>query len=435
SQTANLFLPERGLRLLPQNYDRHRKGFVPNRTNPSRISTSPICGIIRSDIRLPFSPSLWISRKRNMWGLKVGAPLRIASVEEEGERDHFDDEFDPGAPPPFSLADVRAAIPKPCWVKDPWKSMSYVVRDVVIVFVLAAAAAYFNNWALWPFYWFAQGTMFWDLFVLAVMVAFPMYPNLSSVVGHLLHSSILVPYHGWRISHRTHHRNHGRVENDESWHPLTEKLYNNLDKMTKILRFTLPFPMLAQPVYLWGRSPGKTGSHFHPDSDLFVPKEKKDVLTSTACWFAMAAILVGLNFVLGPIQMLKLYGIAYWIFFMWLDLVTYLHHHGHEDKLPWNGVILRGGLTTVDQDYGCLNNIHHDIGTHVMHHLFPQIPRYQLVEATEAAKPVLVKYYREPKKSWPLPFPLIGSLTRSMKRDHHVSNTGDVVYNQTDPWL
>lgn len=23
------------------------------------------------------------------------------------------------------------------------------------------------------------------------------------------------------------------------------------------------------------------------------------------------------------------------LFVMWLDLVTYLHHHGHEDKLPW----------------------------------------------------------------------------------------------------
>lgn len=23
------------------------------------------------------------------------------------------------------------------------------------------------------------------------------------------------------------------------------------------------------------------------------------------------------------------------IFVMWLDLVTYLHHHGHEEKLPW----------------------------------------------------------------------------------------------------
>lgn len=23
------------------------------------------------------------------------------------------------------------------------------------------------------------------------------------------------------------------------------------------------------------------------------------------------------------------------IFVMWLDFVTYLHHHGHEQKLPW----------------------------------------------------------------------------------------------------
>lgn len=75
-------------------------------------------------------------------------------------------EFDPGAPPPFKLSDIRAAIPKHCWVKNPWRSMSYVVRDVAVVFGLAAAAAYFNNWALWPLYWFAQSTMFWALFVL-----------------------------------------------------------------------------------------------------------------------------------------------------------------------------------------------------------------------------------------------------------------------------
>ena len=33
----------------------------------------------------------------------------------------------------------------------------------------------------------------------------------------MTHASILVPYHGWRISHRTHHANHGHVDNDESW--------------------------------------------------------------------------------------------------------------------------------------------------------------------------------------------------------------------------
>lgn len=63
----------------------------------------------------------------------------------------------------------------------------------------------------------------------------------------------------------------------------------------------------------WGRSPGKTGSHFHPDSDVFVPSERKDVITSTLCWTAMATILVVLGFVTGPIQLLKLYGVPYWV--------------------------------------------------------------------------------------------------------------------------
>ena len=34
---------------------------------------------------------------------------------------------------------------------------------------------------------------------------------------------------------------------------------------------------------------------------------------------------------------------------------------------------LRGGLTTLDHDYGIFNDIHHNIGTHVVHHLFPQV--------------------------------------------------------------
>ncbi|GJV61816.1 hypothetical protein Tco_1467916 [Tanacetum coccineum] len=71
-----------------------------------------------------------------------------------------------------------------------------------------------------------------------------------------------------RISHRTHHQNHGHVENDESWHPLSEKTFKILDWITRTLRFTLPFPMLAYPFYLWNRSPGKTGSHFDPSSEF-----------------------------------------------------------------------------------------------------------------------------------------------------------------------
>ncbi|TQE04193.1 hypothetical protein C1H46_010187 [Malus baccata] len=55
------------------------------------------------------------------------------SVEEEeervndvnGGRDGEDEvEFDLGAPLPFKLADVKTAIPKHCWVRDPWRSMN-----------------------------------------------------------------------------------------------------------------------------------------------------------------------------------------------------------------------------------------------------------------------------------------------------------------------
>ncbi|XP_052187898.1 omega-3 fatty acid desaturase, endoplasmic reticulum-like [Diospyros lotus] len=353
-----------------------------------------------------------------------------------------EDEFDPGAPPPFRIAEIRAAIPKHCWVKDPWRSLSYVVRDVLVVFGLVAVAIYLQSWLVWPFYWAAQGTMFWALFVLGHDCghgSFSDNPRLNNIVGHILHSSILVPYHGWRISHRTHHQNHGHVEKDESWVPISETIYNTLDDSTKFLRFKVPFPLFAYPLYLWTRGPGKEGSHFNPNSDLFLPGERTYVLTSTICWSAMVAFLLCLSMVIGTAQVLKIYGVPYLIFVMWLDFVTYLHHHGHEQKLPWyrgkEWSYLRGGLTTVDRDYGWFNNIHHDIGTHVIHHLFPQIPHYHLVEATKAAKSVLGRYYREPRKSGPFPFHLFNYLVRSIKRDHYVSDTGEVVYYETDPQL
>ncbi len=55
--------------------------------------------------------------------------------------------------------------------------------------------------------------------------------SLNDLVGNVVHSFILVPYHGWRISHRTHHANHGHVENDESWHPVTKSTYEELEPL------------------------------------------------------------------------------------------------------------------------------------------------------------------------------------------------------------
>ncbi|GAX72879.1 hypothetical protein CEUSTIGMA_g334.t1 [Chlamydomonas eustigma] len=349
-----------------------------------------------------------------------------------------DGTFDLSAPPPFSLADLRNAIPAECWEKNTFKSIAHLVLDVGIVVALAIAAFTVNQWWAWPLYWFAQGTMFWALFVVGHDCGHQSFSNnrtLNDLVGNMVHASILVPYHGWRISHRTHHANHGHVENDESWHPVTKSTFDSMDFWAKIGRLTMPWALFAYPFYLWNRSPGKKGSHYDPSCDLFVAAEKDLVITSNAFMIGMLGVLAACTFALGIPAMINLYLIPYWINVVWLDVVTYLHHHGSHDKgekMPWyrgeEWSYLRGGLTSLDRDYGIFNKIHHDIGTHVIHHLFPQIPHYNLEAATEACKPVMGPYYREPVKSGFFPTHLIEPLVRSFKNDHYVEDSGNIVF-------
>jgi acyl-lipid omega-3 desaturase len=62
------------------------------------------------------------------------------------------------------------------------------------------------------------------------------------------------------------------------------------------------------------------------------------VMTSNACMLGMAALLGGLTWQLGALAMFKLYFVPYWVNVVWLDVVTYLHHHASsdpEEKMPW----------------------------------------------------------------------------------------------------
>lgn len=108
--------------------------------------------------------------------------------------------------------------------------------------------------------------------------------------------------------------------------------------MARVGRLQLPWSMFAFPFYLWKRSPGKTGSHYDPDCDLFVPAERNMVLTSNAFMIGMLGIIGASAIKLGIPAILNLYVLPYWLFVVWLDVVTYLHHHGSHDameKMPW----------------------------------------------------------------------------------------------------
>jgi omega-3 fatty acid desaturase (delta-15 desaturase) len=191
----------------------------------------------------------------------------------------------------------------------------------------------------------------------------------------------------------------------------------------KLIRFYAP--LIAYPVYLFKRSPSRAGgSHFNPSSPLFKPNEKNDILTSTAAILTMVACLGWFTFQFGAIAFFKFYFVPYLVFVIWLDLVTYLHHT--EDNIPWyrgdNWYYLKGALSTIDRDYGIFNNIHHNIGTHVAHHIFHTIPHYYLKDATEAVKPILGDYYRISHE------PIWKSFFKSQQVCHYVPDQGDEVY-------
>ncbi len=328
---------------------------------------------------------------------------------------------------PFTIQDVRAAIPKYCFEPSTWRSLSYFFRDVVVVTGLYAIAYKLDSWWFYPIFWLMQATMFWALFVIGHDCghgSFSRHKWLNNLIGHISHSFILVPYHGWRISHRTHHKNTGNIDTDESWYPVTERKYDEMQWWEKFLRFDLTL-LLAYPLYLFRRSPERPGgSHFHPASPLFRESEKWDVITSSIWCAAMVALVAAGTFTWGWLWLVKFYLIPYLGFVVWLDLVTFLHHT--DDDIPWyrgkDWYFLKGAISTIDVDYGLINDIHHNIGTHVAHHIFLTIPHYHLLEATEAIKPVLGTYYRKSDRS------LWAAFWDAKENCHYVSNTGSKIY-------
>ncbi|MCB1315822.1 MAG: DUF3474 domain-containing protein [Leptospiraceae bacterium] len=356
----------------------------------------------------------------------------IAKVRPEAseEQAHRTADPAPSADPPFTLQQLKASIPAECFQPIVWKSLLFFGVDVAIIAGLYSTAALVDSWFFWPVFWLMQGTMFWALFVVGHDCghgSFSHNRRLNSLIGHLSHSPLLVPYHGWRISHRIHHQTTGHVEDEETWYPLTESEYRNRPLHIRMMRFT-PIMLWLFPFYLLRRSPRKHGSHFLPSSDLFRPSEKWDVIVSSIWWLACAALLGWFTYEQGFMALLKYYLGPYIVFIAWLDLVTFLHHN--EASLPWyrgeKWSFMKGAISSIDRDYGFINDIHHNIGTHVVHHLFIAIPHYHLKQATQAIRPVLGDYYNYSETG------ILKSFVRSLKACQYVRDTGDVVYYHRD---
>lgn len=320
--------------------------------------------------------------------------------------------------PPFTLSDIKRAIPPHCFRRSVVRSSSYLLRDVaavaVLLYVALRAIPALPGGPLrliaWPMYWAAQGCALNSLWVIAHECghhAFSEHALLDDAVGFALHTALLVPYFSWKHSHRRHHTNSASLDRDEVFVPWRRSelpwyagaIHGSAPVRLAILVLVLVFGF---PLYLMcnitGRPYPRLANHYDPYSPIFSRRERAQVLVSDAGVLTFSLALHRLSAAFGFWTVACVYGVPMLVVNGWLVLITFLHHTDpavpRYDSAEWDW--LRGALATVDRNYGAfLNSAFHNIAdTHVVHHLFPSMPHYHAAEATRAIRPVLGEYYR-----------------------------------------
>eukprot|EP01041_Mallomonas_annulata_P001824 gene1824-3534_t len=336
-----------------------------------------------------------------------------------------------------SLSEVKAIIPKDCFVKDTPLSMAYAGLDLICTgaclflgskFLLPMGFTTLPAIASWVGYAVVTGTVAIGMWVTAHECghgAFSDNRKLQDAVGFLFHSALLVPYFSWQRSHAVHHANTNHVVDGETHVPVISKA-SGKTILRKIMGRRLSdfvwgvSQVIAHLVFGWpayllfgktgGSSRGVT-NHFipfpltkppNPARELFLgAKQKIRVLMSDV---GIAGALAGLYFLtkkFGVSTMMAMYGGPLLVVNAWLVLYTWLQHT--DVDIPHLAAadfsFIKGAFLTVDRPYekilgGVVDFLHHKIGsTHVAHHIDCTIPHYKAEKATNAIKEAFPNIY------------------------------------------
>ncbi|KAF4380612.1 hypothetical protein F8388_009746 [Cannabis sativa] len=322
----------------------------------------------------------------------------------------------PHTTPPFTLSQLKKAIPPHCFNRSLLRSFSHVLQDLFFVFLFYyIATSYFHllphplQYLAWPLYWIFQGSIFAGIWVLGHDCghqAFSDHQWVDDTVGFVLHSALLFPYFSCKYSHRRHHSNIGSLEHDQLFVPVPKSqiawLYKHyLDNpLGRALQLSI-MVFLGFPLYLGfnltGKSYDRSACHYDPYSPLYSKSERLHILMSDISIFITALMLYQLGSAKGLSWIMFVYGMPLFIGNSIIVIITYLNHtHSslpHYDSSEWDW--LKGALSTIDRNYGSILNrvFHHLTDAHVAHHLFATIPHYHANEATRAIKPLLGEYY------------------------------------------
>ncbi|CUG02306.1 fatty acid desaturase, putative [Bodo saltans] len=342
-------------------------------------------------------------------------------------------EFEVLVPPAtLTMRDIQSQIPKHFFNRSIGWSSFYVARDLVQVAVTMYVMMYFGEPAIaavdslvagmslgaavtsvaywltraivWNAFWFVQGLNGTGIWVMAHECghqAFSPWRSVNDAVGLVLHSAVLVPYHSWRITHGNHHKHTSHLTKDTVFIPSKEEsiLKEIIEESPIVSLFWMVITFtIGWPGYiLWnaaGQDYGRFATHFDPRSPQFRSDEYNDVIISDLGIFAVLAAIGAAIYNFGFLTVWCYYLAPYmWVNF-WLVFITYLQHTDirlpHYTADEWNFV--RGALCTIDRDFGAPLNwwLHHINDSHVVHHIFSQMPFYNAIQVTRTVLPDII---------------------------------------------
>lgn len=332
---------------------------------------------------------------------------------------------------------IREKIPRHYHKQRTLLSLAYVAYDMLKI----AAWSYFGYHALFPaldaavsalpgwaglvlqfavynVFWWMQGLFMTGLWVLAHECGhggFSSDKAINEIVGWILHSALLVPYHNWRITHATHHRFCNHLDKDTVFipekkeHPVKEALGEAplLSCVMIGIMWTLGWPFHLLFNFAGREFPGQGRvNHFEPSSPLFLKKDRINIIKGNVGLCVAVCCVYQACQAFGASQVVFWYGAPYlWVNF-WLVSITFLQHT--DPRLPHytekTHNFTKGALATIDRSFGSFidTNLHHIQDSHVAHHLFSSMPFYHAIEVTRKHLPQILGdvYIRDEDRSF-----------------------------------
>ncbi|KAF5324021.1 hypothetical protein D9611_008449 [Ephemerocybe angulata] len=392
--------------------------------------------------------------------------------------------------PNIPMKELLGAIPSHCFERSALRSSTYIIWDLFVIGCIYKAAATLDplidpthiqlphpqaytalRFALWSLYTFGTGLFGTGIWVLGHECghqAFSESKMLNDIVGFILHTSVGVPYHSWRVSHAKHHASTSHMTQDQVFVPHTRselglpplkegqedllgsrvseqvrrELYDALgDSPIGAVINTACYLLGGWPAYILFNTSGqkrypKGTSHFNPSSPMYAAHHYNQVVVSTIGIVAWASCIAAAIYYKGFVTVAIIYIVPYLWIHHWLVLITFLqhtdpilpHYRAAEFTFP------RGALSTLDRSLmGDCGKVMAWIGahatngiaeTHVVHHVCSKIPHYHAWEASAALSKV-IKGYGIPHEGRPVGW---SEFYRVLRECKFVEDEGDVVF-------